>query len=229
MPDAYIYGKSRKTDKSFKRYRLLKILIKLVLIAAVIVGIYVAYDIRRGKAAEVPVVSKSYELTQASSNQTFTTDFYTFDADNDWKYMESESTKTQYIYRRLRGELIEHELTVYVNDSRTLPETTRVLPVEIAGDNRFTPSPVSEHCKSTYPKTGGNRNPKIVDFAGSKLNCNPDSIGYSLVVGKLGGDGSLQMKRDDGSTATYSIIYRDLSFGNSGISLDKIINSFQAK
>jgi hypothetical protein len=229
MSEAYVYGKHRDSGKQLKRYKRFKLATKLLVLIMVISGAYVGYDIYSGRKKEQPVVSKTQKIEVVASSQTYNTEYFQFSAEKDWVLDEKNSTKTEYIYRRYQSELIEHELTIYVNSPKKSFEATHVMPVGIDGSTKMIAGPVSEHCKSTYPPKGGNRNPSVVKLANTSLLCNPEDIRYRLVVGVVNAGNEIKLKRVNGEVATFVITYNDLTFANSGRDISKIINTFEAK
>ena len=229
MSNAYIYGQTRDNNKNQKKLKRFKVAMKLLIVIALISAGYIGVDLWKGKKREQPVVSRTQKIEQVASSQVFNTEFFQFSADKDWVFEEKLSTKTKFIYRKYRNSLIEHELNIYVNDKQTVFEATHVMPVGVDGESKLLSGPPSDHCKSTYPPKGGNRNPSNVKFANTSLLCNPDDIRYRLVLGLVNSGNLINLKRANGEVATYMITYQDLTFNNNGMDLSKIVNSFEAK
>ncbi len=228
MSEPYILGSSRKYNRHYKKYKWLKIATGVLLMVMFASGAFVGFDIFKDKRRAKPVESRVQKVVQVASKETFNTEFFRFDADVGWVFDESVSTKNKFVYRVWRGPLIEHEFTIYVNVPQFTFEATHVLPVGIDG-NTLLAGPVSEHCKVTYPKKGGNRNPSNVKLANTSLLCNPDDIRYRLILGVVNSGNELKLKRENGQEATYVITYQDLTYSNNGRDISKMVNSFQAR
>lgn len=229
MSDAYYLRQNKIQNNNHKKAKVIALAAKLLVVMILISSSYIGFDIWRDHKNAKPVVSRTQMIEQVASSQTFNTDFFQFNAEKDWTFDEKSSTKTKFVYKKIRGQLIEHELDIYVNDKQTSFEATHVLPVGIDGESKLLAGPVSEHCKVTFPPKGGNRNPANAKLANTSLLCNPDDIRYRLVVGLVNQGNLLKLKRVNGEIATYMITYQDLTFNNSGLDLTKIINSFEAK
>ena len=229
MSDAYIFGQAKQHNRHYKKYRRYRLVTALLVLVMFVSAAFIGFDIFREKRSAKPVVSKVQKIERVAAKETFNTEYFQFDADVGWVFDEKESSKTKFVYRIWRGPLIEHQLDLYVNDPRGARyEAPHVLPVAIDG-NKLVGGTPSEHCKATFPKTGGNRNPAAVKFANTSLTCNPDDIRYRLILGVVNAGNEIKLKRENGQEATYVITYQDLTYSNSGRDLSKIVNSFQAK
>lgn len=152
--------------------------------------------------------------------------YFQFQANKSWSQATSDSTANKFVYRSLRGSLIERELTIYVNDSPSL-YATRVLPVNLKGTAELLPQPVSAHCGEKYPTK--QQSVQSVSLERVTFNCKGDSTAYTVFVGLVGGDTKITLTRPDGQMATYTIFYSDVTATPTATHLSEIISTFQAR
>jgi hypothetical protein len=223
----YYHGTSYHHQARYIR-RVRRLVIGIALIAA-LAGFVVFVDaLRETEHAETP--SETTEGVHGSfqpASQIFHTPYFQFQADPSWKEVQNESTSKKFVYRSFRGSLVRHEMTISVNDPPANAATTRVLPVEVGADNELTAGKTSDHCRTALP-------PNSKDVASITLNevrflCNPEATDYSVNVGLKGRAAPINIKRPDGSMASYSIVYRDVTASPGDHELREILSAFQIR
>jgi hypothetical protein len=160
---------------------------------------------------------------------TFTTAYFSFQTDKSWQAVPAESTSTIFVYRSSRNNLVERDLTVYVN---TLPINlmlTYVLPAQAKG-NQLASSNISEHCRNYVPPSylASSRNPVSVTFETVRFTCQTDSTGVAIGTGSRGGSYQLVMPRKNGTAAQYFLLYNDRAFTHKPDIFKAIADSFHS-
>ena len=193
---------------------------------------YVDFQKSNSKNTEDSITSEKTNSVVTSKISVFKSPFFQFQANENWREVPSESSPNKFLYRSFRSSLLEHELAVYVNQIPNDVMSSRVLPVEIINNNNtsiFKPQIVSEHCLSAL--TSGGKKIEVEQIIFNKVNflCHSASNQYNVIVGEINGGTNMTMKRPDGSTAVYSIFYKDLRAVNSSIEINQIVSTFQTR
>jgi hypothetical protein len=158
----------------------------------------------------------------------FKTEYFQFQTDKKWTFMPKESTSTKFIYRKYNKTLLEHQLTIKVNNDEPLIESTHVLPATITTNGTFQLKALSDHCK-TAKSIDKTKNPVQVVHAKVNMMCKWDSSNFVAVVGLEGGSSKLTMKRTNGQIANYTITYNNVKFSPDGSELMQLLESFQTR
>lgn len=208
------------------RVRLFILCMALLIFAA---GAYAYYSVVSRQSSNTNSTSTSRQTSGyfAASVKVFNSSFFQFQADKTWAEVPAESTPTKFVYRSHRANLIEHELTIYVNEIPPALAANRVLPVNLKGDSELLPISVSEHClKTAGAPTGDN---PVVELDRVKLACDSDSTNYTVLVGLAGGNTVLDLLRPDNTRAKYSIAYSNLKATPDATQLNQIAETFQTR
>ncbi|NBU33135.1 hypothetical protein EB118_01495 [bacterium] len=208
----------------------------VILLAFVTIGIVlaIALDIRGQSAKKQEVISKLINSSvQGVSVNNFKTEYFQFQTDSTWSAVASESTKTHFVYRSFKGPLVQHDLSIDVNDFKEEVlqniRTNRVLPVEVDSTGKLNIiSSAGEHCKTALPK-GAPTLPFSVVQKQVSFVCNPDSVLYEVRIGVVNGTTRMQLPRPDGTKALYSITYRNLKYSPDDVMLQNVIETFQTR
>ena len=163
----------------------------------------------------------------APTVNVFRSPYFQFQANSTWAEVAAESTPTKYVYRSLRSNLIEHELTIYVNQVPADLAANRVLPANVKADSELLPITVSEHCIKA--SGGPQARPSEVVLERVKLLCRSDSTNYTVLTGIVDGSTAMSLLRPDGSRATYAISYSNLRATPDAAQLVQIVDSFQTR
>lgn len=203
------------------------LLMLIVLVIAVAAYWYYSVDSRQNSNTTESSTSQETSGYFAASIQIFRSAYFQFQADKTWAEVPAESTPTKFVYRSLRANLVEHDLTIYVNTIPPNLAANRVLPVNLKGDAEFLPLSVSDHCK----KSAGSGSVNDIDLTQDnvKFRCDADSTNYTVLVGKAGGSTVLNLLRPDGTTANYAILYSNLKATPDAAQISQIADSFQTR
>jgi hypothetical protein len=176
-----------------------------------------------------PETSAVENVVIGDAMKTYKTDYFSFQDTGKWVLNKKDSTRTKYSYFKYLGVQPQYQLTIYVNENPTplYSAVSRVLPIRLVNDNAFDATSVYGPCVKSY-KSSELHTVKEVIIQGASMLCDPDTPQYSVVLAEVGGDWRLTMHRRDGSTAKYTIVYRDLSLDPEDGPLSQIADSFKS-
>jgi hypothetical protein len=178
------------------------------------------------------VVSRSTTTSVQSVNvSAYRTEFFQFQAPDDWVAVAGETTDKKFVYVKNKGTLITQKLIIYVDREIQQREAdfkaTHVLPTDTSPLGSFVNiGEVSNHCGESW--TGVNRDPARLTHSNVNFVCNPDSGQYNVVVGKNGSNEAIRFEGFQGSSHTYTIVYSDLTAYPGAGDLYNIISGFNA-
>jgi hypothetical protein len=222
--------KINQAVKNFPRRRYQRRLRRLVIALLLFMGVVgaVLYGLSRQTHNSKPATG-GLSHQNVAGPQTFRNQYFEFSDTNKWVYAPNDSTANKLTYLLYQQGLPVHSLTVYVNQTPLQNDlaVTRVLPVQIVGASSFSVGTMSDPCSSLYKPTDLKRI-KLVSLSATSFLCVPDSPQYSAVIGQTGGDYNLSLKRSNGSTAHYIIIYRNLSVDPDPTAFLNIMKTFKA-
>lgn len=206
---------------------------RIVLLAVLIIGILaitvLSIDIFITKKQN-NTPSESTPETTATYNPSVKihrTAFFQFQTDQSWSFIKNESTDNKFVFRSLRGRLVEHDIAIYVNQNIS-PEASRVLPAELKTDQSLVAGFVSDHCQMSLPKNAVQLS-QTANIQGAEFTCDYDAADYSVVVGLRGGKVPFELVRPDGTKVTYAMIYHNLRATWDDAQLRQIVDSFQTR
>lgn len=193
-----------------------------------LVGLVIGADLyRQKKEAVMPESIGHTSAVAADTIQVFRTKYFQFQTDDSWGEVANNNDNI-YIYRSLRGTLVQQDLTIYVNVEPPTSDITRVQPVSTV-DNRIKPNgPISDHCRVILPPNA-NKVPTKVTMGGVSFTCRADGTLFIVLVADTKGLPSFRLNRPDGTSAQYTMVYRDLTTYPDGRNLEGIIDSFQTR
>lgn len=169
---------------------------------------------------------ESTSSVQSATINLFRTPYFQFQADRSWVEVPEVSTPTKFIYRSSNGPLLEHQLTVYVNERPPAKlAATHVYTVALDGRKFSEVHPADKHCNSETK--GLNNEPKVITYNEVTFNCDLGSSTFSSFVGLQGGTNEMAITRPNGEQAVYSIVYDDLTFSPSPNQINSIMKTFQ--
>jgi hypothetical protein len=227
MPRYYYEHSYHRQTRFIKRVKKL-LLLAFVLIA--VTGAYLAFDAWRQQRQSTKPTAPTEKTTSiyAPKTQFFSTQYFQFEASNDWAHMANESTGNKYVYRKAQRNIVSQNLTIIVNDPKPVPEVTRVLPVDIGPTGILQPGSVSDACSKYLPKTAPKIS-QIVSVEGVEFLCDYDASDYYVVVGAKGTSPPLVLKRSSGETAKYTILYMNVTATPEGEEIKRMMSTFQAR
>lgn len=178
------------------------------------------------------VVSRENTTSVQSANvSVYRTEYFQFQAPEEWVLVSSESTNKKFVYVKNNGALIVSRFVVYVDraarDREADFKITNVLPVEKGVLNNFANmGKVSDHCNESWPKDLQLRNPARITHENVSFVCSPDSQQYNVAIGEAKGDEEIEVTSTDGENFTLTMIYSDLTaYPNPG-DIYNIVTSF---
>jgi hypothetical protein len=227
----YRYGTSKYISFSERfhfhlKFLLLFIFVLLLAVAALIYSIHT-----QNRTPQTPV-SKATVKSVNFDTDFFSTPYFKFSDSGKWNFIKSQSTAKKFVFHKYlpNSDLVQHQLIVYINDTPLSLElaASRVLPVGINDQNNgFVPTKVSDHCGKFY-KPGELHKVQPRQIEGSTLLCDPEQGQFRVVIAKAGGDYNLKLKRADGTTANYIIIYQNQKIDPDSDTAMQIAETFQA-
>lgn len=205
------------------------IFLAIVILAGLIVAAIIKLDAYMQKNQNNPADTTTDKTTAyfAPKTKIFRTQYFQFQTDDSWVELPAESNGTQYVYRSIRNNLIEHELIIYVVYIPDNLDATRVLPVSIKPDKQLSVNQVSDHCRTILGSQ--NLNQAEVSFHGVTMNCDVDDTQFDVLVGLMGGTTKLTLARPNGDSTAYAMYYRNVTASPEAIKLSQIVSSFQTR
>lgn len=202
-------------------------LLVVLLIAAVIWFGSVFW--RQAGSNSDPTTSQKGATINYQPYKTFTTPYFKLQTDQNWQPVAQESTGHHYVYRAFKGKLVERDLTVYVNELPPRLMLTYVLPATPLG-NHLQTTEVSQHCRASLPPSylKTSNNPTTTTIGGVSFTCQTDGTGTTIGSGVKGGSYQANLRRTDGSTANYFLLYHDLAFTPRPQLFKAIVDSFKS-
>lgn len=169
-------------------------------------------------------------VSKVAGPTVYNSEYFKFSDINKWVLDKHDSTYDEFTYQQYQGGVLAYSFTVYVNKTPVESDlaVTHVIPVTISDGNSFTVGAVSGDCNTAYAPTDLKRI-KTVALSGTSMVCVPDSPQYTVIVGQSGGNYNLSLRRSDGQTANYVIIYNDLSVSPTAAPFISVLRSFQAQ
>ncbi len=224
------YYQHDRNHKLHKRVRSVKWFFKAgaitLLIAIPFIIIYISFFVAREPD---PITSGVRTSTFQSSSKIFRSQYFQFQAEDNWDEDADATTKTRFVYRAYRGPLIEQDLVIEINPVSALLDATHIQAVESSDIGAFSlSSPLSDHCDTDLPEADKDREQQMTLNEVTFL-CDADDTIFDVLVGLKGGTPLMKLKRPDGTEATYTIYYRDLRALPTGSSIKGIIQSFQTR
>ncbi|MCA9324404.1 hypothetical protein KC992_04880 [Candidatus Saccharibacteria bacterium] len=215
--------------KSKRARRLKKFSIaSVVLVFVISAGVGIDWLITKYRPQDSIQSVESTATVQSSTINIFRNQYFQFQADRTWVEVPEQSTDTKFVFSSLNGPLVEHQLTVYVNEPAPAKlAATRVLPVELNRGRFKQIASIDKHCNND--ESGLKNEPKVITFNQVTFNCDMGSNVYKVFVGIIGGTNSIAAIRPDGSTATYTIVYDDLRYIPSANQIESIVETFQIR
>lgn len=214
-----------------RRLKISSILVlSLVLIGSLIIG--VDWIVNQISDTETVVSSENTKSVQAANVSSYRTEYYQFQAPEDWVEIANEAPGERYVYvKNSANDFITQKMTIIIDRPDTDKEAdfklTHVLPVTIDTEGNFIPvDSVSEHCGESFPDNIG-RNPARNTHANVSFVCAPDSKQYNIVVGEYDGDESLKVTLSNGKEVSLFIVYSDLTAYPSSGDIYNIISTFE--
>jgi hypothetical protein len=176
------------------------------------------------------VSSENTSSVQSVNISVYRTQYFQFQASEDWVAVASETTDKKYVYVKNNGKLITQKLEIYIDRPASIREAdfkvTNVLPVELGELGSFINiGEVSSHCDDSWP-ADLQRNPSRITHNTVSFVCSPSSKQYNVVVGEYDNDEEISATLSDGSNITVTILYSDLTAYPGPGDIYNIVSSF---
>jgi hypothetical protein len=199
-----------------------------VLFVLISLGIGIDWLIGRVRSNSTTVSTESTATVQSSTINIFRTPYFQFQADESWVEAPEASTQNRFVYKSFKGPLVEHSLVVYVNEKPPAKlAATRIFTAELDKGLFKKISGPDRHCNSE--QQGLKNEPAIIMFNQVTFNCDLGSNTYKVFVGLISGTNVISALRPNGETATYAIVYDDLTFSPTSNQINSIMSTFQIR
>lgn len=223
----YYHDENHHPKSRFLR-NLRRVVLAFIALIVIFIAILIADTWLESRQANTPSErSQETTVTYNSSIEVQQTAYFQFQANKSWNFMVNESNDTKYVYRSFRENLVEHEVTILINEEQPL-KASRVLPVEYIVDGRVSPGFTSDHCSKILPARAA-KEPQMASYQDTKFFCDYHSNEYTVIAGARDGDTSIQLLRPNGAKAGYTIFYRNLTATPEDAQMKQIVGSFQAR
>jgi hypothetical protein len=231
MANKYKIDINHAKQRRFLRFAKIVVFVIILLIALGISAIVIDSLIEKNKSAPPSEATKPVTSTVEPSVEIFTSEYFQFQTDKNWRAIANESTNTKFVYRRGTDNLVSADMTVYINSSPNDTQATRVLPVTVGEDGfRLNASFVSEHCNSKLPKDIKSTTGELpITLNSVRFLCDVDGTNYTVIVGLENGTEAMKLNRPDGTSANYVIFIRDLRSSPNPKEFENIIDTFQVR
>lgn len=214
---------------NLRRYRRRALVAVIALVIVVTIAILIASDINRlrHKPNRAAVVTGGSH--KIAGPEIFKTLYFQFSDVAKWKLIASESTASKFTYQLYVSGLPAHSFSVYINQVPIQDQlaATNALPVTIRSGNALEVGELSDNCGKLYKPTDL-KQIKMVSLSGTSILCVPDSPQQAIAVAQAGGDYNLKLQRQNGQTANYVILYRNLSITPDPAPFERIMSTFKA-
>jgi hypothetical protein len=228
VPYRHNINTHKRTDRAHK-IRRAALLITAVLI---LVGGYITIDwiLSSIRSSHSTVTTATTTSVRSASVSSYRTNYFQFQAPDDWVFVSSQSNEKKFVYFKKDGERVTQRFIVYVdrplaNREADMP-LTNVLPVIKVTDNSLEAKQVSDHCIKVATLEKNGPNDRIV-MDGASFICSRSSQQYNVVISEYEGDEQLNFNSDRNGEYSLSMIYSDLTAYPSPGDLYNIVSTFE--
>lgn len=225
---SHVYGYKKPIRRHHPAFKFYFALTAVVLLLAAAGAVFYFYDMKRTSNQKTPV-SAAEDTYISGTAKTFKNNDFQFKDSANWVLVPKESSANKYTYYQYRGQQLEHQLIVYVNQV-PIPlylATARVLPVRIMNNDSFDVLNVSEPCGKSYGP-GKLRDVKEISIDNALMLCDPETPQYTVVLSESGADYIISLKKSNGTTIQFVITYKNQKLEPNGDTLKNIASSFKA-
>lgn len=168
----------------------------------------------------------TYEI--GNNMADYNTDYFHFRANKAWEYLKQNSTDKKYVYAHHQDGLVDQQFQVYIDTPPVDNSTSYLAKVMIQDGKQLQLQSFSQHCIN-YVKDKANHNQQLVSYLNTAFLCRPDSQVSDVAVGAEGDGTALRLHRQNGSTATYYLYFRDSRFTPEIEEISSLIDTFVAR
>ena len=223
---SYKYGKQAVASKEQSRVRTWWRVSAITLLLMIPFVIYIVVT----TLPPSPVTGRTIDKGSYDPFTVVKTSWFSFKVEKTWQSVPELTKENEvYTYREMQGPNPQGLMQIYINSQPKANEAyfSRVVPVSVEQGNSFFPKSMQPDCTSTTTdKLVQNSFPTTQ--AGTSFICWAGSSILYAVAGEVGGDTSITMKRQDGSTANYTITYRNLAFLADENTFPRVLSTFKA-
>lgn len=223
---SYRYGKQAVASKQQSSARTFWRVTSITLLLLIPIAVYIVLT----TLPPSPVTGKTIDKGTFDPFTTVKTDWFSFKVEKTWQSVPELTTDGKvYTYREMQGPNPQGLMQIFINSTPKSTESyfTHVVPVSVKDERSFLAKDVLPDCSTTNPDKLAQNYVKLTQGDTTFLCWIGSPIFYS-VAGEIGGDSTIKMLRENGSTAEYIITYRNLAFVASEGSFSKVLNTFRS-
>lgn len=177
------------------------------------------------------ITKESTSSVQAASVSVYRSQFFQFQAPEEWVFVSSQSTDKKFVYVKNDDTLVTQRFVVYINRPKTDHEAdipiTNVLPVTVQVENRLKAGTVSKHCSEEPIEKSLGPNQRIT-YEDVSFVCSSGSKQYNVIIGESGQDEVFEFQTEPNGAFTVTMVYSDLTaYPNAG-DIYNIVSTFEA-
>lgn len=225
MAHRYEYRKIHKRNprRVFRR----RLFLTAAALSLVGLGVFLlTRDLQKNISAKPTSTVVQSEVSE--SIQTFKSPYFEFADKGNWVYSERDSTPKEFVYYKYRGAMIEHRLTIHVNETPISLHlaATRVMPVRVVNYSRLEANPVAGPCSQAYKKDDP-RIIKEVAIQSATMLCDPQSPLFKVVLAEIDGNYSLNFRQSNGQPLKVVVTYQDMRLEPDGLTIKQIAETLK--
>lgn len=229
------YTHNARVHKKHKKARRAGIVaFSAVMVLLIVIGVVsVDWVINQRSSSNTIVSTENTTSVQSANVSVYRTEYFQFQAPEEWKQVVSESTENKFVYVKNDDFLITQKIVVYISRPQAIRDNdlkiTNVIPVTV-DENRLVPivqsNYVSEHCNESWPDDL-RRNPSRITHDNVSFVCAPSSDQYNIIIGEDDGSEDIPITLSDGTEIELAIVYSDLTAYPGTGDLFSILRSFE--
>jgi hypothetical protein len=212
--------------KRFKRRLYFALLVLLIFL--VILAFFVYKELHYSKQSGKSPVGKSF-VQHIQGPQLYKDEYFEFWSSDKWTFDQNDSTNNRRVFLFYQEGIVAGSLYVYINEAPYQADlyVDRAIPVAVKSNSFSDIGNISAPCDTTYTPN----EPKIiqtVSIDSTSIICVPGTPQYEIMLGQIGGNYILPMKRSDGQTENYTVIYLSSSFTPNPLPFTQILPTFRS-
>jgi len=222
---SYRYGKQAVASKEQSGARTFRRVTFFTILLIVPIVVYIIFS----TLPPSPVTGKTIDKGTFDPFTTVKTDWFSFRVEKTWQSVPELTTEGKvYTYREMQGANPQGLMQIYINGEPRANENfySRVVPVSVKDDNALLSKQMQPDCSADNP------NKQIQNYrttqAETSFLCWAGGPVLYAVAGEIGDDTAIAMKRLDGSSANYTLTYRNLAFSSNESTFSKVLATFKS-
>ncbi|GAC1391584.1 MAG: hypothetical protein NVSMB46_04680 [Candidatus Saccharimonadales bacterium] len=226
---AKYYNHQTNYHQRKKHITYVKRIIILCVLIVLVGAVGIAADIIRNNRHKDQPVSQQTTIIQQLPVNVLRSQYFQFQASTGWVEVQSAHIPNEFVYRNISNNQTKQELDIYVNQLPTNILAEYVAPVQVIGSNHFVASTVSNHCNTSLPANNQKRIPTQVAFQKVTFICNVDGTDFTAIAGETNGTPLITLNRINKTSATYYIVYKDITVSPNLQTFATILNTFVSR